>query len=289
MTQQPNKVRNIFFTLNNYTEDQYTDILSWTGQNTTYYIICKETAPTTGTKHLHGYLEFENPRSWKLLHRRFYNANMAPRKKPAEACRLYCMKGGDYIEEGEISRQGSRSDIELVRGILRDHDNDNNGPAAPMRAVTAQATSFQSIRLAECYLKYHERKRHWKPMVKWFYGPTGSGKTREAMKQLTEPFIWSTPKWWDGYDAHKHVLIDDFRKDFCSFHKLLRILDRYPETVETKGGSRQLLARLIIITAPYPPTEMFEGSMENIDQVYRRLDTICKFNADGTQENTVLS
>ena len=35
-------------------------------------------------------------------------------------------------------------------------------------------------------------------------------------------------KWWEGYDGHEVVLLDDIRKDFCKFHELLTLLDIYP-------------------------------------------------------------
>ena len=57
------KTRNLFFTLNNYTEDDYNEIKEWIDKlaaEEKYGIVCKETAPTTGTPHLHGYLEFSN-------------------------------------------------------------------------------------------------------------------------------------------------------------------------------------------------------------------------------------
>ena len=80
-------------------------------------------------------------------------------------------------------------------------------------------------------------------------------------------------KWWEGYDAHPNVLIDDFRKDFCTFHELLRILDRYPYRIEVKGTSRQLLAKRIIITCPYHP-EIIYDTREDIGQLLRRITKI---------------
>lgn len=152
-----------------------------------------------------------------------------------------------------------------------------------MRTVTAMATSFQSIRLAECYLSYNEVKRNWKPTVSWIYGPTGSGKTRMAIDKCGDDY-WISGKnlrWWQGYDGHENVIIDDFRGDFCTFHELLRILDRYAYTVEVKGGSRQLLAKNIYITCPYHPKDVY-SSKEDVGQLLRRIDDIVHLK-NGTQ------
>ena len=86
----------------------------------------------------------------------------------------------------------------------------------------------------------------------------------------------STARWWDGYDAHENVIIDDMRKDFCKFHELLRYLHEHPFHVETKGGTRQFLARNIVITSCYSPDQLFE-TREDINQLLRRIDEIRKF------------
>ena len=85
-----------------------------------------------------------------------------------------------------------------------------------------------------------------------------------------------TGKWWEGYDAQEYVIIDDMRGDFLKFHQLLKLLDRYPYRVETKGSTRQFLATHIFITSSYHPEEMF-STREDIQQLLRRIDEIKMF------------
>jgi len=80
-------------------------------------------------------------------------------------------------------------------------------------------------------------------------------------------------KWWEGYDAHPVVIIDDIRATFCTFSRMLNILDKYECRVECKGASRQLLARRIYITCPFCYDGIWETS-EQMDQLYRRLNVI---------------
>lgn len=131
----------------------------------------------------------------------------------------------------------------------------------------------------------------FKPLIRWFYGSTGSGKTRQAYEDaktlgLTPYTCMATTKWWEGYDAHEYVIIDDMRKDFCKFHDLLRMLDRYPYLVECKGGSRQLLAKTIIITTTHRPEELYSGR-EDINQLLRRIDEIRLFGNNVEYHNTL--
>lgn len=54
------------------------------------------------------------------------------------------------------------------------------------------------------------------PEVYWFWGPTGSGKSREAWRLALESgSFWVAPlslDWFDGYIGQDVVLFDDFRK-----------------------------------------------------------------------------
>jgi len=94
----------------------------------------------------------------------------------------------------------------------------------------------------------------------------------------TNPWIsGKNLKWWEGYDKHEDVIFDDFRNDFCTFHELLRILDRYPYKIECKGGSRELLAKRIFITCPFSPHDAYPSSCEDIQQLIRRITKIEKF------------
>ncbi len=145
--------------------------------------------------------------------------------------------------------------------------------------------NHQQLRFAEQLEKYYERKRNWKPVVKWYWGETGTGKTKTAYEEFLakaeDPddiyFSMDTGKWWEGYDAQPYVIIDDMRGDFLKFHQLLKLLDRYPYKVECKGASRQFLATEIIITSCVPPEELYPNLGEQVEQLIRRIDNIKEF------------
>lgn len=273
------KTRSYCFTINNYTDDdiKLIDELEDLAQ---YLVVGKEVGEQ-GTPHLQGYVYFKCQRHFKAVKKLLPKAHIEAAKADAAKNREYCTKQGDIlIEAGDMPKAGKRTDIEKVRDELKE--------GANMRHIVDIAKSTQSIRMAEIYLKYHETARDWKPEVKWFHGSTGAGKTRAAREWLEDDIYTclETGKWWEGYDAHDNVLIDDFRKDFCKFHTLLKILDRYEYKVETKGGSRQLLAKKIAITCPYHPKEVY-NTREDVKQLLRRIDEIVQI-GDAVHKNDCL-
>ena len=75
------------------------------------------------------------------------------------------------------------------------------------------------------------------------------------------------------------VLIDEFRGDLCKFGELLKLLDIYPYTVETKVGSPQIQATTFYITSCKPPEEVYNSHKEErVDQLLRRLTTVTNLN-----------
>lgn len=268
--------RNYCFTINNYTDSDIEDCYAL--QEKSNYLIVGCEVGEQGTPHLQGYVNLKTSMSMKALSKKLRRAYLAESKGDALSNKNYCSKEKVLIEYGNIPKQGKRTDIEKIRDILEET------PGNPLRECIKNATSLQSIKIAEKYLTYFEKPRVEKPQVLWFHGPTGTGKSKEAHSIMEDKYgdnyyvANETNKWWDGYDAHEGVIIDDMRKDFTKFHVLLRLLDRYAYRVEIKGGYRQFKAKTIIITSCYSPQEMYQNRFsEDLGQLLRRIDKIQEF------------
>lgn len=259
------------FTLHDYTSQEYEQLANLP---TVYKIIGKEICPETKRPHLQGYLYFKDGKTFSSLKKQSSSRiHLEIAKGSPQENRDYCRKEGDYVEIGDFPKQGKRSDLDNVREQLEETNS--------MRTIVKTAHSMQSVKFAETYLKYHEKSRRHKTVIKWFWGPTASGKTRSAYEELDNGDLYTTMsnmKWFDGYDAHENVIIDDFRDTQLKFADWLRLTDRYEYRVETKGGTRQFLARNIIFTCPFHPAEMYlDETRENRDQFIRRIDEIREF------------
>lgn len=92
------------------------------------------------------------------------------------------------------------------------------------------------------------------PEVWVLYGPSGTGKSRFVAERWPDAF-WKIPgeKWWDGYDRHETVVLDDFKDASLSLTDMQRLLDRYPLWVEVKGGAVPMLAKRYVITSNSAP------------------------------------
>lgn len=242
-----------------------------------YLISGFETCPTTKRLHLQGAVYFKNAKTRKELqswtNKKKWKHFCEPWRGTAAQNKKYCSKDGDYIECGDatqVFQQGKRNDISLVKEAL------NEG--ANLRTIIKSATSNQSVQFACKWLTYLETKRNWKPQVKWFWGVAGSGKSRKAWEEMPEAYDANeTSQWWDGYDAHEDVIIDDIRGNFSTFNNFLKLIDRYPHRIQIKGGFRQFLAKRIIITSCYPPQQIWSMCGENMNQLMRRIDEVIEF------------
>ncbi len=266
------------FTLNNYNDD---DLARLGDVECVYYIHGRERGDS-GTPHLQGYIHFRDAKTLSSVKRLLgERAHLEPRRGSVRQAVDYCRKEGVCDERGECPLgQGSRTDLSNIRDRIRE--------GANMRGLAEVSNSYQALRAGQLLLTFLEQPRcsDSAPVVHWFYGLTGTGKSKAAFERWPKAYRVSHGVWWNGYDGHIEVTWDDFRPSDVPFHRLLKLLDRYPVLVECKGGMRQLRAETICITSTEHPSEMFVDADDKVDQLLRRITKITHFVELG-QENDV--
>jgi len=258
------RLRNFVFTINNWNDSDYESV-----KNLDYlYLIIGKEIGKSGTPHLQGYCELSKQYAFNIIKSKIKTAHIEPRRGTADEAADYCKKEGDYQEFGLRRKQGKRSDIETTYELAKKNTS--------MIDFLETKPNFQNIRIFEIAKTIYQPDRTFKPHVEWIYGSTGTGKTRYVVEK--EPNLWISGKnlkWWLGYENQEATLFDDFRGDFCTFHELLRILDRYPYNVEVKGGHRKLNSKRMYITCPDHPSVIYPSIVvEDRQQLLRRIDTI---------------
>lgn len=258
-------LRNICFTINNYTLADFSDCEELV--KICEYVVIGFEIGQENTPHLQGYAELTKRTRFGSIKKLLKRAHFEGRKGTQAQAADYCKKEENWLEWGKLKRAGERRDLHAVKQMAEDEG---------MRGVVRNVNTLQGIRVAEKYLEYNEKKRDWKPCVVWIWGETGTGKSRMARDILGDDVYTknSGTKWWTGYDAHEDVIIDDFRDSWWSITEMLSLLDRYEKQIETKGGQRQFLAKNIVITSAFSPQDCYMGTGEAIQQLLRRIDII---------------
>ncbi len=235
-----------------------------TTKEAVYMIRGNEVAPTTGQRHMQGYVQFARTMRFKKVKELLPDgAHIELAKGSCEQNQVYCKKEDDWVETGtpKVGR-GHRSDMVDVKALL-----DEGG------SLTAVSQAFfgQFVRYHRGFQVYQNLNS--KPsgrgaqVLKWYYGPTGTGKTTIVHHVLgslgsEEDAYWlqtsQTGTWWNGYDSQKTVVMDELRAGWFPHNVLLRVLDRNPYRVPCHGMSVALNTDLIMITTNLPPLELYK-------------------------------
>lgn len=281
-----NRSRRWCFTLNNYTEENELAIQHECqhGRCISYLIYGREVAPETGTPHLQGFFILRTAKSLGGIRRCLPQWGW-PQGLHLETTRGSVNSNIDYCSKfdqspfifGEAPQQGTRSDLLEVTAAI--------AGGASVRDI-AESNPVEFIKFGRgisTLIAMRAPPRSEKTKVIWCYGATGTGKTRWCNESYPDAY-WKdgSTRWWDGYGGHESVIIDDFRPSReLSFAFLLRLFDRYALSVEIKGGYVNFTSKVICVTSPRPPNEVFDKlewlDNEDKEQVYRRIDEIKQF------------
>lgn len=263
-------VRNFVFTLNNPIENGGAELCDWMETYCSYGIIGCETGEN-GTFHWQGYCELRSQKRFNSICGDGRKWHVERRRGSGDEARDYCKKDGNFVEFGQQRRQGARNDLCRVRERALEDG---------MRGVTATC-NLQQIKVAEKFLTYNEEGRDWETEVIYITGPSGIGKSRMAReivadKGLTDDcYVKSTgTNWWDGYDGHEAVILDDWRDSWWPLNYVLGLLDRYAFMLEVKGGHRQFKPKLIVITCIFPLERQYVNVGECRIQLERRITRV---------------
>lgn len=265
-----NPVRRWCFTINNPTPEEEDAVKNLAPD--AKYLICGREVGENGTPHLQGFVNLKKTTRMGALKARLGGrGHFEPARGDDCSNRDYCSKGGDIlIESGEVSKQGKRNDLHDAVCTLK-----QTKSLAAVAAAHPETYVKFSRGLRELLLISPEMTtpRKWKTEVNVLVGPPGCGKSRYCLETAPDAYWKPRGKWWDGYDGHSDVILDDFY-GWLPFDDMLRLCDRYPLRVETKGGTMNFIGRRIFITSNKLPHEWYNDEIGNKDALYRRLNSI---------------
>lgn len=264
------QARHWVFTINNPGED----LIDGDAIPDLKYMVYQQERGENGTNHYQGYLEFSKPKRLGALKKIFKTAHFELRKGTRDEARDYCMKEdtrvagpfewGTWREEGKKRKERA---IDTFKAAIDEGKSDKElWDSHPWQYLTFHR-ALGNIRLLST------SGRDWEMEVEYILGQPGVGKSKTAMAENPGAY-WKSPNhWWDGYQGHTTVVMDEFSGKWFRWEYLLKILDRYPMNVEIKGGTVPFLAKKIVITSNRAPWELYNRWKFPLQALFRRITT----------------
>lgn len=244
------KSRAYAFTHNNYADTVLQD------QIDCQYIVYGKEIGEGGTPHLQGLVYFKNPRSMKGVIKALPGCHVEIARN-LHAAIEYCKKDGQVTERGVPPMTPKQKGISEQNRWKRTREAAELGD---FDAIDDQLRITQARNLEYIHLKALSRKHYedTDATMLWYWGPSGTGKSRTAREENPTAFIKGCNKWWDGYNGEDVVIIEDFdAKHDVLGHHLKIWADRYPFPAEVKGGSMKIRPKQIIVTSNYAITDIW--------------------------------
>lgn len=270
------KFRNICFTLNNYTIENYERITKKFSDLCNYIVIGKEIGKESKLPHLQGYAELSKQTRFGTIKKWLNNAHIEARKGTPKQASDYCKKDGDFIEIGKISNQGGRTDLKEFVSEVRNGKLNHDLIDSHTNIMCRYHKFANQIRTAKCEKMAIEN--HQKGIVsEVIWGKPGSGKTRSIYdlydeKDVYAPDLSTSNLWWDGYTGQKILLLDDFYGQI-KYSYMLRLLDRYKIQLQIKGGFTYKAWEKVFITSNDPP-ELWYPNILKKSALKRRISKV---------------
>lgn len=264
------KHRNFTLTLNNPQDKP--EIVAKIKASQYKYLIWGDEVGKEGTPHKQGTIVYKSPTFLKKAIERLEGCHVEVCKN-LHASIEYCKKDGKYEELGirpwtnlEKGQAEKRRWQEIRVAAVEDRRDD-----------IPDDIRFLQYRAVE-HFRSEGSKRRQLPDTDaqhlWYYGDTGTGKSRKAREENAGAYLKMCNKWWDGYTDEEVVLIEDYDEAHSVLAHHLKIWgDRYPFMAEYKGGARKIRPKLIIVTSNYSPEQIWNKE-QDLEPILRRFKKV---------------
>lgn len=278
--------RNFLFT--SYKTDTNFDFAEH--ESVKYAIWQKERCPTTKRLHWQGYIEFNKTVRVPEV-RRVLNdpgVHCEARRGEREDAKEYCSKEDTRVEGPfeygvfDEGGQGKRSDIRAKAQIIKDFHRENPKTTLQRLAQEHPEIILQYARGVTTLIgALDNKKRNEETKCLLILGPPGVGKSYWVGKNFPDAY-WkprSTEAWWDGYEGDETVVIDEF-KGWIQHSVITQLIgNSNPTKVNIKGGTKEFLAKRVIIISNFSPREWYDNQKTSLPALLRRFSQVLYFRA----------
>jgi len=246
------------------------DVTKWSdnfNSNVKYAVWQKEKA-STGKVHIQAFIKLDKPQRLASIKKMLGLVHAEPARGSDKQCIDYCSKKDSRLEGpcqfGELDKQGTRKDLEEVSSMVLKNNMSPDDVAMERGDVFIRYHHGIHALYEALQRKTAQKFRRVEVIVLW--GGTGTGKTRSAYNadpMLYRPNYGNTGVWWNGYFGQKTLLLDDFYGQLKA-SALLRVLDGYPEPLDSKHGMSLAKYTTVYITSNVDPSKWYPNVPEDV-------------------------
>jgi len=271
------RIRRFCFTWNNFPDSAIDSLTEWIHKNNARYAIIGKEKGERGTPHLQGYIMLSNQLRFSSIKKDFPMLHIEKARGTSLQNKVYCSKELDFVEIGECPEDSATVTKNVWKTIYD-------------LAAKGDWSTLQSDH-TRVWIMMHEKLKSMRVpstvviqgdlINEWWYGDTGSGKSRLAWEKYGDIcFQKMLNKWWDGYDHQPVVVIEEWSpKNEVTASALKVWADRYPFTAQIKGGVLQRLRPLkIVVISNYRIVDCFPDCRDS-EPIARRFKEF-RFPAD---------
>lgn len=264
--------RRFCFTWNNYPLDAEEQLRCFFDRKHAIYLVFGREIGESGTPHLQGYIHLKDAITFRALKSQLPSVHLERARGDGVQNRAYCTKDADFVEIGTLPVEKGKAGKEAWALILRKaEEGDWTWIKSEYPRVWINTYSkLQSLRKPQLGVIEGDI------MNEWWYGETGTGKSRLAWEKYGKIcYQKMLNKWWDGYDNEEVVIIEEWSpKNEVTASALKIWADRYPFAAQIKGGVLQKIRpKKIIVISNYRLSDCFPDSRDR-EPVARRFQEI---------------
>lgn len=251
---------------------------TWNAEHMKWLNFQVEECPETKRWHYQGYFELwkqttaKKAASFVSMPWGEGGHHIEARNGTAEQARNYCMKPESAIPNTQESfgtwgnTPGKRTDLDEAVKCQSITELAENHP----KLLVKYSKGFERL------FATRQKKRQEMPRVVIYWGPAGTGKSWAAVHSSNDVFMAKGDlQWWDRYEQNHTVIIDEFEPEKVRIDFLLKLLDRYPLSLPTKGGFIEFNSPVIIITSHHNPEHWYPADRK--PELWRRIAEIVEF------------
>lgn len=235
------------------------------------YIVAGKEVGEEGTPHIQGYVYLSVEKSLAAMRKFLSRAHLTQAKGGAEANFKYCSKEGAYYEKGTRPITNKRKG-ELGKEFWEEQLSLAKKGRVDLCDPKIQVTHFHQLNsIAAKYAPMPLDADGTTGL--WFYGHTGTGKSRKAREDNPGHYLKLCNKWWCGYQGEDVAIMEDFDKQHHMLGHHLKIwADRYAFPAEIKGSKINIRPKLIIVTSNWHPKEIWGDDPQILEPILRRFE-----------------